>query len=419
MSTDTEKGVAERLADVKTRRQNETNAAIARQQTKNEFAEVEEKGKRVKELFEKIKPTLDKAIPNRRVSVDYLISTALTLLRSESKLLECTPQSIAAAVIQAVQLDLRLDKTLGEAYLVPFKRQAQFLVGYRGLIKLASKCGALITSKVVHEWDFFEFEYGTSAFLKHRPTPRPTNPNQEEVLKSPDSQFPIYAYAYADIDKRTIFDVMDRTEIERVRALSKSWARDRQHSIWSIHVDEMCKKTVVRRLAKYLPLSVEFERAAELDELVGADVPQQLYVDDETGEVKHAEMEEVRQPAGEEEGIYETHLTAEDTDTEGLVTVPKVKEETKKEKSEAKIPAETTAELKKRDAEVLSKIEEDKLSQKNENLLRMIVESNSSVKLDQMQLGVERNLAEGLLRQKDADVLFGKIKEKFGKLKKD
>lgn len=377
-------------------RERQTSAAIARQEQKNALAEIEEKGKRVKELFDKIKPTLDKAIPNRRVGVDYLISTALTLLRADSKLLECSPQSIAAAVIQAVQLDLRLDKTLGEAYLVPFKRQAQFLVGYRGLIKLASKCGALITSKVVHEWDFFEYEYGTSAYLKHKPNPRPIKPNQEEVLKSSDSQFPIYAYAYADIDKRTIFDVMDKTEIERVRALSKSWAKDRQRSIWSTHVDEMCKKTVVRRLAKYLPLSVEFERAAELDELAGADVPQQLYVDDETGEVKHADVVEAYAPAekkGEEEGFYETSVNAEDTDVEGTVDVIARKE--------------------KREEEALAKL----LKQRYDTLTVMLATSQSREGLEIIHSEVEKNLAEGNLTKIDAATLFGKIIERANKLK--
>ena len=35
---------------------------------------------------------------------------------------------------------------------------------------------------------------------------------------------------------------------------------------WKDHFIEMGRKTVIRRLAKYLPLSIEFQRATALDE---------------------------------------------------------------------------------------------------------------------------------------------------------
>lgn len=272
-----------------------TKVVLQGQSDRNEDRTLEEKGRYMKEVFTKIKGTLEKAIPDRRISVDYLISTALTLLRGNDKLLECSPRSIAAAVIQAVQLDLRLDKTLGEAYLVPFhdkrsgKREAQFMIGYRGFLKLASRSRALITARTVYAWDTFDYEFGSNAFIKHRPRPRP----KMTPVDYPSG--PQYAYAYADLDGRRLFDVMEKDEVEKIRARSRSYAADPETSIWTTDPDEMWRKTAVRRLAKYLPLSVEFQKAADLDELAAAEISQELDVEEETGEVKHVDVAEAYQ----------------------------------------------------------------------------------------------------------------------------
>ncbi len=55
---------------------------------------------------------------------------------------------------------------------------------------------------------------------------------------------------------------MSRMELDRIRSLSPA----AKSGPWVNHFDEMCKKTVVRRLVKYLPLSVELAQALAVED---------------------------------------------------------------------------------------------------------------------------------------------------------
>ena len=72
-----------------------------------------------------------------------------------------------------------------------------------------------------------------------------------------------YVYAVAVLKGGGVqFEVMSRAEIEAVRAQSKAG----KSGPWVTHWDEMARKTVVRKLFKYLPVSIEAVRAVEIDE---------------------------------------------------------------------------------------------------------------------------------------------------------
>lgn len=66
------------------------------------------------------------------------------------------------------------------------------------------------------------------------------------------------------------FEVMSKAQVEAVRAQSKAG----KSGPWVSHWEEMAKKTVIRRLFKYLPVSVEIQRAVTLDEAAEAGLPQ-------------------------------------------------------------------------------------------------------------------------------------------------
>ncbi|HCT2474819.1 TPA: recombinase RecT [Escherichia coli] len=63
-------------------------------------------------------------------------------------------------------------------------------------------------------------------------------------------------------DGGTQFEVMTRKQIELVRSLSKAG----NNGPWVTHWEEMAKKTAIRRLFKYLPVSIEIQRAVSMDE---------------------------------------------------------------------------------------------------------------------------------------------------------
>ena len=213
--------------------------------------------KTIKDLLDKSAGEFERALP-RHLDIDRFMRIAFTTIRQNPKLLECSATSLLAAVMQAAQLGLEPDGILGHAYLVPYRNsktgstEAQFQVGYKGLISLARRSGEVrsICAHVVHENDFFDFAYGLHEKLEHKPA-------RSERGKS------VAAYAIAHFkDGGYAFEVMFSEDIEKIRAKSKA----KDAGPWVDYTEEMWRKTAVRRLAKYLPLSVEFQRAAALDE---------------------------------------------------------------------------------------------------------------------------------------------------------
>lgn len=228
----------------------------------------------IRDLLYKSKTQIAMALP-KHLNPDRMLRIAMTSIQQNWRLMECDPKSLVACIIEAAQLGLEPDGVLGHAYLIPYKikgtYKAQLQIGYRGYIDLARRSGqvAALYAHVVHEKDEWEFEYGLEPKLKHIPT-------AEE-----DPGLVIAAYAVVRLkDGGYDFEWLWKREIDAVRRQSKA-ADD---GPWVTHYEEMAKKTAIRRLAKRLPLSIEFQRAAVADEYVDAGVSQDL-IDSTTDEI--------------------------------------------------------------------------------------------------------------------------------------
>jgi recombination protein RecT len=218
----------------------------------------------VRDLLERSKNEIAKALP-KSITPERVARIALTTLRKNPGLLECDPNSFLGAVMQASQLGFELDDNLGLAYLVPFYnkkrgiKEAQLVIGYRGLIELARRSGKLknINARVVYENEPFTIEYGLMENLKHIPLP-PT--------KRGNSIKGVYAVATMN-DNSTVFDFLWAEELEEIKkaAIAKS-EKFSFSSPWTTHTEEMMKKTTIRKLMKYLSLSPEIVKATVIDE---------------------------------------------------------------------------------------------------------------------------------------------------------
>ncbi|MGN6347066.1 MAG: recombination protein RecT [Candidatus Nitrosocosmicus sp.] len=202
-----------------------------------------------------LKAQINAALP-KHMNADRMIRILSTELRRVPELNECTLQSVLSSIIQASQLGLEVSSLIGHGYLVPFKKkdketgkyikECQFIIGYRGMIDLARRSGKLISlsSQSVYENDHFDFKYGLEEKLDHIP------------YQGEDRGKFIGAYAIAKLDKGSYqFGVMFKNEIDKIKARSKSSQSD--YSPWTTDYEEMAKKTVIRRLFKYLPISIE------------------------------------------------------------------------------------------------------------------------------------------------------------------
>ena len=226
------------------------------------------KGRTINDLLEQMKPAIAQAIP-QHMTPERLLRIATTSIRTNPKLKVCTPESLLGAIMQCAQLGLE-PSILGHAYLIPYKNkkkegnkeywvdECQFQIGYKGLIELARRTGQIssIMAQEVHENDEFHYEYGINEQLKHVPSD-----GDRGAVK--------YYYAYAKFkDGGYSFLVMSKQDVMMHRdKFAKS--KNRQGEIygpWVDHFDEMAKKTVLKALMKYMPISVEFQRAVDQDE---------------------------------------------------------------------------------------------------------------------------------------------------------
>lgn len=194
---------------------------------------------------------IEAALP-KHLTVDRLLRIVMTEIRKTPKLKRCSIESLFGAVIQCAQLGLEPGSALGHAYLVPYSDICQLIIGYRGMIDLSRRSDQIISisAQVVYENDKFAFEYGLNERLAHAP-----NFN--------DRGKPIAAYAVAKLKGGGYqFEVMPLNEIQKIRDASKAG----RNGPWAEHFDEMARKTVIRRLFKYLPVSIEIATAIKLDE---------------------------------------------------------------------------------------------------------------------------------------------------------
>jgi recombination protein RecT len=225
----------------------------------------------VKQFFESQKATLAAVLP-RHVSPDRMLKIALGALRTTPKLMDCTVESLMGAVVQCSQLGLEPNTPLGHAYLIPFEKkkkqgndwvvdkvETQIVIGYKGLIDLARRSGQVISisAHAVHANDHFDYAFGLDERLEHRPA---------RSNRGPVTDF--YAVAKL-VGGGHAFDVMSAEEVNEIRNASQNYkfARDKSKTVWGQHYEEMGRKTVLRRLFKYLPVSIELASASALDEI--------------------------------------------------------------------------------------------------------------------------------------------------------
>lgn len=207
-------------------------------------------------MLEQRKQMIAQVLP-RHIKADRLIKVALMAMNRQPELLNCTPASLFQSLMMAGQLGLEPDGVLGSAYLIPYGTNCTLIPGYRGLIDLARRSGQIksIEAHLVRQGDKFECAFGLDPQLSHTPA----FPGDEAYLKNENI---IGAYAVAKlVDGGEQFEVMSRAEIDAIRNRSKA----SKSGPWVTDFGEMARKTVVRRLFKYLPVSVEMASALELD----------------------------------------------------------------------------------------------------------------------------------------------------------
>lgn len=234
----------------------------------------------VRSELKRAQPSLQAMLP-KHVSIDRVIRIVMAAVSRTPELLDCNPRSIVLATAQACALGLEPNTPLQLGYLVPFKKEATFIPGYKGLIRLAVQSGEVksIQARCVYQHDHYSIEYGTDAAIRHTPATQA------------DAGPMVGVYAIAELENRSkLFEFMSRAQVDAIKNRSKAASS----GPWVTDYEEMAKKTAIRRLCKVLPLSEEklaralqHQAAAENGEPDFSDVIDVLpdSYDPETGEV--------------------------------------------------------------------------------------------------------------------------------------
>jgi len=257
-----------------------------------------ERKETLRDFLGKNKNAIAECLP-KFMTTERLIGQLMTNINANPKLLEVSPRSLIGALLYCGSLGLE-PSALGHVYLIPFANrqkgttECQIIVGYKGLAMLARRSEMIdcMNAGVVYEGDEFDWEDGTSPFVKHKPDPSRTEfGNPDDIL---------YAWASYRIKGSTN---------PQITVLSKnkiSWHRDRYSKAkdkgpWVDNFESMALKTAIRINMKLAPMQTEMHSAIALDEMAESQLSQSSFMpelpkalDEKLQEIESEEVKEIQ-----------------------------------------------------------------------------------------------------------------------------
>ncbi len=212
-------------------------------------------------------PQFQAALP-KHITVEKFTRVAMNAIQNNPDLANADRSSLFGAIVRLAQDGLLPDGR--EAAVVLFGNKAQAMPMIAGVLKKLRQSGeiAKISAQVVHENDTFVWSLGFDEDVTHTCPP----------LDQPRGKA-IGAYATAVLkDGSRMLEVMSLEDIEKVRKVSRASGRGPWVDWWG----EMARKTVMRRLAKRLPMS--------------SDRDQEILERDETLTIDHQPQEQPAEP---------------------------------------------------------------------------------------------------------------------------
>lgn len=182
------------------------------------------------------------------------------------ELQECDPSTVLSGALLGESLNLSPSPQLGQYYLVPFEnrkkgcKDAQFQIGYRGLIQLALRSGQYkrLNVLVVKDGELLSW-----------------NPLTEDIslqLIQDDAEREsaatigyVASFEYLNGFTKTIYWSREKMESHALR-YSRGYAAKKGYTFWEKDFDAMAFKTMLRQLiSKWGIMSIEMQQAFDGD----------------------------------------------------------------------------------------------------------------------------------------------------------
>lgn len=187
------------------------------------------------------------------------ITSVLAVVNNSKLLQSANWESIYSAAITAATLDLPINPNLGFAYIVPYGKEAQFQIGYKGFIQLAQRSGKFKTINVtdVREGEIEDFD-------------RLTGSIQFNWIKEDREKKPVVGYvAYFELlngFSKLLYMTVDELNAHGVKY---SQTAKKGFGLWKDNFSSMASKTTIKLLlSKYAPLSTQMEVALTTDQAI-------------------------------------------------------------------------------------------------------------------------------------------------------
>ena len=195
--------------------------------------------------------------PRYGITPEDFIETCIRAVKENPKLLQCDPKSLFGAVLLSAEVGLKPNTSLQHSFIIPYKGQAKFQIGYKGLIEIMYRNPRVkqITARAVFENDDFDYGYGLKPYLNHKPARK--DKGKLECV-----------YATCLVDDEPIFVVIERAEIDAIRGFSQTIesAYSPYNNGTDVH-NWMEIKAGIKALSKVIPTSnnIDMAKAVEYD----------------------------------------------------------------------------------------------------------------------------------------------------------
>ena len=180
------------------------------------------------------------------------VASLLSIVNNNRLLAKATNETIMTSAMKAAVLNLPIEPSLGFAYIVPYKGQAQFQIGYKGLIQLAIRSGQIknINSGIIYASQFKSYD--------------PLFENLEVDFSQPATG-EVAGY-FASLELTNGFRKLTYWTKDRVYNHGKRFSMSFNNGPWKSDFDAMAQKTLLKDLiSKYAPLSTEMQNAIMAD----------------------------------------------------------------------------------------------------------------------------------------------------------
>ena len=189
------------------------------------------------------------------IDKDSFKRLALTAFRKNKQLQQCNLMSVLECCVQSAQVGLEPNTTLGHAYVIPYGKEAQFQIGYLGLLELCYRTGEYtsISAHEVYSEDEFEYELGLTPRLVHKPCDEPTgNPiRYYATFTRKDGGYGLYSMSRKQV-------------VDYASNYSKSY--NSKNSPWQTDFDSMARKTCLKKALKYAQKTTDLAKSIAVEE---------------------------------------------------------------------------------------------------------------------------------------------------------